>query len=200
MQTQGKNREGPLSICGVTPTMFKCDSGCGSDQARGSGWRVEGASRVRCLWSPPLWRAVWLPRANTLGALRIWNTQRLALRSAAPPGGRTQTYFCDNMHTEADSSTEVIKSTSLVNTWFLWGQETNTDLSKEALHRGGLPDVSYVHRDLETTAESLGVEQEDNGGLKLPANCRVHFRTHHDHSLQKHKCLLKHLSSQRHAM
>lgn len=44
----------PLLTYGLTPAMSNCGSGCGSDQARGSGWRVGGASRVQCLWSPPL--------------------------------------------------------------------------------------------------------------------------------------------------
>lgn len=64
-------------------------------------------------------------------------------------------------------------------------------LSKETLHSGGLPNIPHVHRDLETTAESLGVEQEDYSCLKLPANSRVHFGTHHDHALKTQTLKIK---------
>lgn len=64
-------------------------------------------------------------------------------------------------------------------------------LSKETLHSGGLPHIPHVHRDLETTAESLGVEQEDYSCLKLPANSRVHFGTHHDHALKTQTLKIK---------
>lgn len=54
----------------------------------------------------------------------------------------------------------------------------------ETLHHSRLTNVAHVSSDLRSAAESLSVEQKDDGGIELTADCRVHLWTDQHHPLQ----------------
>ena len=53
----------------------------------------------------------------------------------------------------------------------------------QALHGGRLSYVPHVHGHLEAPTECFGVEEKDDGRLKLPADGGVHLRADHHHTL-----------------